>query len=277
MAKLNFGGGTHVGLKRQKNEDSYKADPSFGLWLIADGMGGANAGEVASKIAVEEVLTNVQNGSSLTDAILAAHQSIIFQSANNETLSGMGTTIVALKCEDNLDYEITWVGDSRAYLWDKKLSQLSRDHSYVQYLVDEGALDAQKAWGHPKSNIITQALGMANKNIVVDSFHGHLLEDQKILLCSDGLHGEIQESEIEDLLNKGSSNQDIADSLISAALNKGGKDNISVFVLSPSTQGISSEELSSDRKPQLLLLIIVGLIILVTLLSNLPSPPFPSP
>jgi len=232
MTKLSFGGGTNVGRKRLNNEDSYKADLAMGLWLIADGMGGAKGGGVASKTAIEVVIHNIHSGMSLTESILTAHQSIVYDSSKHTELNGMGSTIVALKCGDSTDYEIAWVGDSRAYLWDKKLSLLTHDHSYVQHLVDEGELKAEEAWHHPQSNVITQALGMINKNISVDNIHDQWLENQKILLCSDGLHSELRDNEIEALINNHASSQEIADSLISAALEKGGKDNISVFIIS---------------------------------------------
>jgi serine/threonine protein phosphatase PrpC len=249
MTKFSFGGGTNVGRKRLNNEDSYKVDLSMGLWLIADGMGGAKGGGVASKTAIEVVVHNINNGMSLSESILTAHQSIVYESSKNVELNGMGTTIVALKCGHSTDYEIAWVGDSRAYLWDRTLSLLTHDHSYVQRLVDEGELEAKNAWCHPQSNVITQALGMINKNISVDNIHGQWLENQKILLCSDGLHGELRDNEIEALINNNESNQEIADNLIKAALERGGKDNISVFIISSSIDKNKLEDTSDVTVP----------------------------
>ena len=303
MARFSFGGGTDVGRKRQHNEDSYKADLSADLWLIADGMGGAKGGGVASKTAIEEVIHNIHNGISLTDSILAAHQTIAADSVNHVELNGMGSTIVALKCGNTNDYEIAWVGDSRAYLWNKKLTLLSHDHSYVQNLVDKGKLEAEKAWDHPNSNIITQALGMVNKNINVGNIHGQWLKDQKILLCSDGLHSELRKSEIERLMSSNISNQKLVDKLIKSALEKGGKDNISVFIISSpidekekedtgdatiplfnDTQPTASkpsnhvtEQPTNRSKNRIVLLAVITLILLTALLSKFLSSPFSPP
>jgi PPM family protein phosphatase len=303
MARFSFGGGTDVGRKRQHNEDSYKADLSAGLWLIADGMGGAKGGGVASKTAIEEIVYNSHSGVSLTDSILAAHQTIVDQSISHEELSGMGSTIVALKCGKTKDYEISWVGDSRAYLWDKKLTLLTHDHSYVQGLVDDGKLEAKNAWNHPNSNVITQALGMVNKTINVGNIHGQWLKDQKILLCSDGLHSELRDHEIESLISSHLSNQKLVDNLINSALEKGGKDNISVFIISSPIDGSEQEDTgdatiplfndsqitaskpsnhateksTSLSKHRIVLLVVITLILLTALLSKFLSSPFSPP
>lgn len=238
MARFSFGAGTHVGNKRHNNEDSYTVDVATGLWVVADGMGGANAGDVASDIAVKEVTASIKQGKSLVDAILSAHQSIIRTSDQRPKMKGMGSTIVALKCEVNADesnntaYQIAWVGDSRAYLWDQQLSRLTKDHSYVQHLIDSGELDPSDAWGHVKSNVIIQALGMVDKHIKVDTYKSRWAKGQKILLCSDGLHSELKDSDIEHIVQQDLPNQAIVDRLIDAALAKGGKDNISVLLIS---------------------------------------------
>ncbi len=305
MASCSFGGGTNVGRKRLSNEDSYKADLSIGLWLIADGMGGAKGGKVASETAINEIYNNVSKGVSLTDAIVEAHHTIVEASKNHTEVYGMGSTIVAFRCDGSADYEVAWVGDSRAYLWDKKLTRLTRDHSYVQQLIDEGKLSAKQAWGHPKSNVITQALGMTNKTIGVDHLHGRWANGQKILLCSDGLHGELRDTEIASLINQDLTDQEIANQLINMALEKGGRDNISVFLISSPLSGQvmeashdatipffsetertktaeASQSLPGRKhwwqlsKPRLFLLIISALILLVALLIILP-PYFTSP
>jgi len=303
MARFSFGGGTDVGRKRQHNEDSYKADLSAGLWLIADGMGGAKGGGVASKTAIEEIVHHIHSGVSLTDSILAAHQTIVDKSISHVELRGMGSTIVALKCGNTKDYEIAWVGDSRAYLCDEKLTLLTHDHSYVQGLVDDGKLEAEKAWSHPNSNVITQALGMVNKTINVGNIHGQWLKNQKILLCSDGLHSELREHEIENLISSHLSNQKLVDNLISSALERGGKDNISVFIISSPIDGREQEytgdatiplfndsQLTAPKpsshatdkstnlsKRRIVLLVVIFLILLTTLLSKFLSSPFSPP
>ncbi len=237
MASISYGDGSDVGRVRELNEDSYIADRELGLWLVADGMGGHRGGEVASAIASEAVVEAVRSGSSLSQAIQQAHDQVLEAGERGQGSPNMGSTIVALRVENNRDYEVAWVGDSRAYLWDGQLHQLSRDHSYVQWLVDRGEISAEQARLHPKSNVITQALGIRGQSIRVESLKGQLQKGEKILLCSDGLNGEVSDAEIARIMGADVSEQSLVDRLIEAALQRGGRDNISVLVVSAATGG----------------------------------------
>lgn len=236
-SKLEYGAGTNVGLVRTNNEDCYLAEPDYGLWLIADGMGGHDAGEVASRIVKESVFESVKNGGSLKNAISQSHTDVKDAAAQNIGSPNMGTTIVALST-GGADYEIAWVGDSRAYLWDplnQKFTQLSKDHSYVQALVDSGAITVEEMHTHAQKNIITQSLGVSElESVEVDVINGVWGPRQQILLCSDGLTDLVSDEEISAIFRKYHSKADqaIVDKLITLALDKGGIDNVTVEVVS---------------------------------------------
>lgn len=235
--RLDYGASTHVGLVRTNNEDNVFADADLGLWLIADGMGGHDAGEVASQIAIDFVVQAVKKKTPLVDAIAQSHFEIKDAVNNNIGKPNMGTTIVALE-SDAQRYKVAWVGDSRAYLWDPyqhKLKQISKDHSYVQSLVDSGAINKEDMQHHPQKNIITQSLGVsALESVTVDTYSGQWQAGQKILLCSDGLSDLVADSETAHIMrqNQLKSDQEIVDALVEKALKKGGNDNISVAVIS---------------------------------------------
>ena len=138
---IEFGNSSHVGLRRELNEDTYYSDAELGLWLVADGMGGHEFGEVASALARDAVVREIRAGRSLSEAIRSADEDIIRQSKRRDDSLPMGTTVVALQVTDH-HFELAWVGDSRAYLWNGQLRQISSDHSYVQELIDQGAITA---------------------------------------------------------------------------------------------------------------------------------------
>lgn len=232
MNKVSFGHLTDVGCKRDYNEDCLACLPEIGLWVVADGMGGYDAGEVASALAVDTITGEVQKGESLKDAILSAHQKILEAVTQGRGSKGMGTTVIALKLS-GLKYEIAWVGDSRAYLFSKKLFQVSRDHSFVQYMLDKGAITPKEAKDHPRSNEITQALGSApDSGPKVDTVKGSFFKGEKLLLCSDGLYGEVDDKTIQTILKSKNSDQDKAAKLIEEARKNGGSDNITAILVS---------------------------------------------
>lgn len=233
MNNIHFGHGTHVGLVRACNEDSYVCLPDIGLWVVADGMGGHAAGDVASNMAVAEIARQIRHGKSLTGAIEAAHRSVHTAAQQDQNLRDMGSTVVALKL-DGVRYEIAWVGDSRAYLWNGRLHRLSKDHSFIQMLIDAGVLAEEDASAHPNRHIISQALGTggaASNEIKVDTVSGTLAKNDTLLLCSDGLSGELSENDIAVMLSKTTENQARVDKLIAAALQAGGRDNVTVIIL----------------------------------------------
>jgi protein phosphatase len=229
---IEFGHLSHVGLRREHNEDTYYGDVDLGLWLVADGMGGHEFGEVASALARDAVVREIKAGRSLSDSIRSADVEIIKQSKRRAESLPMGTTMVALKIVDN-KFELGWVGDSRAYLWNGQLRQLSSDHSYVQELIDQGAITQEQARTHPHRNVVTQALGVTDpENLKVETISGELRPGYQILLCSDGLTEEVDDASIGSLLsNNDLSAQECVDHLVSAALDGGGSDNVTVLLL----------------------------------------------
>jgi protein phosphatase len=228
---IEFGHGTHTGLRREHNEDTYCADPDMGLWLVADGMGGHEHGEVASALARDVVIREISRGRSLADSIQSADEEIIRHSNEKRSERPMGTTVVAVRFQGH-DYEVAWVGDSRVYLWDGQLRQISQDHSYVQELVDQGAISAAQARTHPHRNVVTQALGVTlPEQLKIETVRGTLTPGQALLLCSDGLTEEVEDATINEILGKGLGAQETVDQLILAALDHGGSDNITVLLV----------------------------------------------
>ncbi len=237
MMKIDYACGTHPGLVREVNEDAYFADPGLGLWIVADGMGGHQAGEVASGIVIKELPLAIQKGETLADAIDMAH--ILIQMASDETdvARHMGSTVVALQLT-GLHYQIAWVGDSRAYLWNGlALRRLTKDHSYVQLLLDMGMIMEEEMYTHPSRNVISQGLGVggagSGNSVKVDEVEGTLVPGDTLLLCSDGLTGEIREYLISEIMASTQDNQERLARLIEAALNGGGSDNITAILVSP--------------------------------------------
>lgn len=229
---IEFGHLTHVGLRREHNEDTYYGDTQLGLWLVADGMGGHEFGEVASALARDAIVRNIGEGSSLEDAIRAADREIIAQSQRRTEALPMGTTIAAVRIVDN-HYKVAWVGDSRVYLWNGSLKQISQDHSYVQELIDQGAITPEQARTHPHRNVVTQALGVTDPNALkVEAIEGELKPGLSLLLCSDGLTEEVDDTQIARILAKRDlTAQECVDQLVLAALEGGGSDNVTVLLI----------------------------------------------
>jgi protein phosphatase len=229
---FNCGHRTDIGRVRCHNEDSYLVDPEHGLFVISDGMGGHEAGDVASAVAVESIGTHVRSGKLIDNAIQNAHHAVVHASRNGRGKPGMGATAVALHLNEN-GYRIAWVGDSRAYLWNGKLRRLTRDQTYVQKLLDEGLVTEEEARIHPERNIITQALGFEDlKHLTIENVSGLLYRGEKILLCSDGLTGELNDHQISHVLAGSNTNQQVIDNLIAAANANGGQDNITALLIS---------------------------------------------
>ncbi len=253
---------TNIGLQREHNEDnfilspnlhenqwkidqspsSYKSDDNGVLMIIADGMGGLNAGEVASHIAgmaIKEYFNKHYKHkkikprkifSFLENAIHYANNDIIKHSKSYRSTQGMGTTVIIGLIKDDFVY-IAWIGDSRAYLYrpTEGLTQISEDHSLVQQLINNGQISSEQAFFHPDSNIVTQSLGDNKSTLKVGKVKVELLKDDILLLCSDGLNGMLQDSEIESIIKHNSNDNSLCiDNLIEAANNAGGFDNITV-------------------------------------------------
>lgn len=236
MQLKRFAAGTDLGLQRSNNEDCYFCDDALNLWAVADGMGGHAAGEVASEITSQTISKEIASGRPLTEAIQSAHHAVLTAAANGIGGQGMGSTVVAMTCNSGT-WQIAWVGDSRAYLWSPsseiRFKQLSRDHSYVQMLYESGAIAEEELKTHPEKNIITQCLGSIDlDNVQVDTLEGSWREDDIILLCSDGLSDFVSANEIQEILANEKVSDAAVKSLIQKALEHGGRDNITVVLVS---------------------------------------------
>ncbi len=230
--QLNSAQVSDVGCVRELNEDSIISLDN--LWVVADGMGGHACGEVASALAIEQMKESFAKQFSLSDSIQVAHEKIIEAAKNNLAQSGMGTTIVALVNQSD-GYQIAWVGDSRAYLWDgrvSKLCQLTEDHSLIVKLIKAGLISAEDAQTHPQRHMITQCLGSTEiPQVQVDTCEGEWHAKQKILLCSDGLTDEVSDQQIAQIMNEENSLDDQLAALIDAAKKSGGRDNVSIILV----------------------------------------------
>ena len=233
MSQIKYGEVTHIGLVRENNEDNYVASPELGLWLVADGLGGYECGEVASSIVAEHITECVRKGMSLESAIASSHEAVIEAYLNGRGKRGMGSTVVGTTFAGNT-YSIAWVGDSRAYLWDgKHLMQLTHDHSLVQELCDKGLIEKADAYNHPLGNVINQYVGQVDlSSLKIDVVGGKLYRGDRILLCSDGLNCDVSDEEIEAIFAKCAGEQKTAESLVEAALENKGADNVTVLVIS---------------------------------------------
>ena len=250
--QLEAWGQTDVGMKRRLNEDVFLLDPECGVYLVADGMGGHAAGEVASRLAAEEIVRTISSrlepedetwpdhwnmarsavANLVVDAILAGHERVTEAVNRNEDLKGMGTTVVAAvqpRSSDKLI--ICHVGDSRAYRYRAdELAQLTDDHSWVHEQVAAGFLSEEAARSHPLKNVVTQALG-GTAEPKVDILETDIEPGDLFLLCSDGLNSMLTDSEIADIIGNEGSLEDLTHELIVAANEKGGNDNVTVVLL----------------------------------------------
>jgi protein phosphatase len=220
---------------RQQNEDSFLAEET--LFVVADGMGGHNAGEVASALAVTTLKAGARLGIDTTEdfreLVQQANSAIYTASLDDSTQSGMGTTVTALSIVEGEEPRVLVanVGDSRAYLWRSgALSRLSVDHSYVQELVNEGIITPEAARVHPRRNIVTRALGI-DRSVMVDVFTHFVRTGDRIVLCSDGLVDEVADNEIARVLGQHTDPQETAEALVMVANTNGGRDNTTVIVV----------------------------------------------
>jgi len=229
---IEFGHGTHVGLRRTRNEDTYYAGASLGLFLVADGMGGHQHGEVASALVRDAVVDLVGQGHSLIEAVHGAAERLLAHTRHSFDVLPMGTTIAVLRIIGD-GYEVAWVGDSRIYLWKKELRQISHDHSLVQALVEAGQLDPAQAAQHPQRNVLTQALGVtAIEQLHIGMARGQLESGMGFLLCSDGLTEGVSDASIARTVARTDlAAQECVDQLLLSALDSGGDDNITILLV----------------------------------------------
>ena len=231
---------TDIGKKRLVNQDYvYASDAPVGnlpnLLVVADGMGGHNAGDLASRYTVESMLDYLKQAKEtrpvklLGGAIHTANETVAQRAAMDPALHGMGTTVVAATVSENCLY-VANVGDSRLYLIDSEgIRQITRDHSLVEEMIRMGELKREDARNHPDRNVITRAVGV-HVPVRVDFFDVSLEPGDKILLCSDGLTTMLEDKEIRKITEKHEDLKDACEQLVSEANKNGGKDNISVIL-----------------------------------------------
>ena len=236
---------TDIGRKRQLNQDFvFTCVVPLGnlpnLFVVADGMGGHKAGDYASKCTVETIVEEVAKSPKnlpvaiLDDAIQYANKLIKSKSMEDESLDGMGTTVVAATYMDDTLY-VANVGDSRLYVIGDTITQITRDHSLVEEMVRMGGLDRAAARNHPDKNIITRAIGASN-SVNVDFFEVTMKPGDIVLMCSDGLTNMIEDEDILRLIKSETDLKAKADLLVKTANDNGGKDNIAVLLMQPDAE-----------------------------------------
>jgi protein phosphatase len=229
--KFAIGHATHQGQVRDNNEDAFLIDDAHDLYAIADGMGGHQGGEVASHTAIESIRASYASGTPIEPAIEQANTAVITRAASNVNLHGMGTTLTAVTVGGINTLLFGHVGDSRAYLLrDGALGRVTDDHSLVEDLVREGRLTPEQAEVHPQRAIVTRALGVTD-DVDVALYPVEVGVGDRVLLCSDGLTDMLRDREIEQLLRNEPDPQRAAETLVRAANDAGGSDNITVVIV----------------------------------------------
>ncbi len=233
---------TDIGKKRKVNQDFvYTRENPVGnlpnIFIVADGMGGHKAGDYASKATVETMVEEIEHSSETNPvtifekAIVTANERIRRKAREEADLEGMGTTVVAATCKGR-KLQVANVGDSRLYIVNKQIKQITRDHSLVEEMVRMGGIGREEARNHPDKNIITRAVG-AGDIVEPDFFTVELEEGDIVLMCSDGLTNMLEDEEIRMIVSGARDIVEKAYMLVEAANEHGGKDNISVILIEP--------------------------------------------
>ena len=231
---------TDVGKVREVNQDCvFSSIGPVGclpnLFIVADGMGGHKAGDIASRLTVDSVVDKLSKVNSkdyisvITDTIITVNKEVIDKAAESQDYAGMGTTLVVATVFDNI-LKVANVGDSRLYVVGEDIIQITRDHSLVEEMVINGQLDRADARVDKRKNIITRAIGGESK-VEAEMFSVELKPEDKILMCSDGLSNMVDDAEILEIINREPDIEKAARMLIDAANENGGKDNISVVIV----------------------------------------------
>ena len=231
---------TDVGKVREVNQDCvFSSTGPVGclpnLFIVADGMGGHKAGDIASRLTVDSVVDKLSKVNSkdyisvITDTIIKVNKEVIDKAAESQDYAGMGTTLVVATVFDNI-LKVANVGDSRLYVVGEDIIQITRDHSLVEEMVINGQLDRADARVDKRKNIITRAIGGESK-VEAEMFSVELKPEDKILMCSDGLSNMVDDAEILEIINRETDIEKAARMLIDAANENGGKDNISVVIV----------------------------------------------
>lgn len=239
---------TNIGRKRKLNQDYvYSSEQPVGslpnLFLVADGMGGHNAGDYASRAAVETIVETIADSPErdpvriLECAIQSANARLREQACALPELEGMGTTVVAATCEEDGVLHVANVGDSRLYVVNRsRIRQITRDHSWVEEMVRRGGIGREEARNHPDKNIITRAVG-AEDTVKADFYTVRLEQGDRILMCTDGLTNMLEDEEIRMILDGARDIVEKAEALVRTANENGGKDNISVILIESLEEG----------------------------------------
>ena len=233
---------TDIGLKRKLNQDYvFTADLPLGilpnLYLVADGMGGHKAGGFASKYAVETIVEKVNSSkekevfSVLNQAIAEANKRLRIKAAEDESMTGMGTTLVAATISEGI-LRVANVGDSRLYLINEDIQQITIDHSLVEEMVRMGGLNREQARNHENKNIITRAIG-AETDVNPDFFEVQLKKGDRIFMCTDGVSNMLTDEEILAILNDNGTEEDKIERVVAMANEHGGRDNMGIVFISP--------------------------------------------
>lgn len=231
---------TDIGLKRKINQDYvFSSEMQVGklpnLFIVADGMGGHKAGDYASREATKIIIESIENSQEtspvklIRTAIELANKSLLEKAKESEDYTGMGTTMVVATITEECLY-VANVGDSRLYIINDEITQITKDHSLVEEMVRLGGIDEEAAKYHPKKNVITRAVGGAEE-IEIDFFEIKLMPGDVILMCSDGLTNMLDDEEIKLIIEKQRDVIEKAEELVNAANQNGGRDNITVTII----------------------------------------------
>ena len=239
---IDSNGTTHKGHVRSRNEDSYLVLADENLWVVADGMGGHQAGEFASQ-SITQNLGLFKQAKSLDDTILLLEENVLnsntqirFKAAKLGKNTTIGATVVCVYIWRNHLFTF-WAGDSRLYLFrDNQLSRLTEDHSYVEELVKMGKIEARDAEAHPASNVVLRAVGIAD-NLCLDFEYFDLFDGDIFIICSDGLYKDLDEEKFSSIIQQNKDDMDeLAQALLSSSLDAGGTDNTSVITIKVSNK-----------------------------------------
>lgn len=234
---------SHIGHIRSCNEDSFIENEELGLWLVADGVGGNAHGDFASQVVSQTIERKIRLGSTLHKAVEDAHLTVIKLAENKPDMSGMASTVVAAHFQGT-HFKICWVGDSRAYLINQEdgISQLTVDHNQAQLLVESGEISIEEARLHPSQRVLMHAVGINDAGWQVDQVEGELRAGERLLLCSDGLSGELEDTDIRASIDQDKPLKVIVEELTEKALNNGGSDNITLTLVELDRHGVKACE-----------------------------------
>ncbi len=235
-------GKTDIGVNRRMNQDYFyvSTEPVGNLpniFIVADGMGGHKAGDVASREAVNTIISEISENTSndlvsiMEKAIETANEKLLVKSQSTPEFEGMGTTLVMASVCNDVIY-IANIGDSRLYVIGEEIRQITRDHSFVQEMVTLGKLDKNSAKNHEKKNYLTRALGV-EKGTMADFFEIKSIKGEKLLMCSDGLTNMVEDDDIKNIVNGETDIREAVKTLIEVANKNGGMDNITAVLIEP--------------------------------------------